>query len=198
MSKMPYEKANQYCKFGHYDLDKKAGYTLTASDKLIASWNYVYQNRKILLYVDQNGPVKIQYEPPSGILVAKRELGETESKWQVWVQSEDLNDGIPVSNFNSPKFNCKMTKPEYSITWTPSTATYTSKYENVDIITEILVPHNKATVSMKTTIVNKSDKAMDFTVRGKSAAQVLAFVKQQPEVRYCYAIDGNFVHMDIS
>jgi len=43
-----------------------------------------------------------------------------------------------------------------------------------------------------------SGKAMDFTVRGKTAAQVLAFVKQQPEVRYCYAIDGKFVHMDIS
>lgn len=164
MTKKPYEKANLNCKYGHYDLEKKASYTLTDSEKLIASWFYVYQNRKILLYVDQNGPVKIQYEPPSGILVAKRELGETESKWQVWIQSEGLNDGIPVSNFNSPKLNCRMKKPEYTVSWTPSTATYTSKYENVDIISDILVPSDKATVSMKTTIVNKGDKTMDFTV----------------------------------
>jgi len=40
-------------------------------------------------------------------------------------------------------------------------------------------------------------KAMDFRVAGRSAAQVLEFVKQQPEIRYCYAIDQNFVHMDI-
>ena len=40
-------------------------------------------------------------------------------------------------------------------------------------------------------------KAMDFTVKGKTAAQVLEMVRRQPEVRYCYAIDGNFVHMDI-
>lgn len=40
-------------------------------------------------------------------------------------------------------------------------------------------------------------KAMDFTVRGKTASEVLAFVRSQPEVRYAYAIDGNFVHMDI-
>lgn len=40
-------------------------------------------------------------------------------------------------------------------------------------------------------------KAMDFTVRGKTASQVLAFVQRQPEVRYAYAIDGNYVHMDI-
>lgn len=41
-------------------------------------------------------------------------------------------------------------------------------------------------------------KAMDFTVQGKSAEQVLALVKQQPEVRYAYAIDERFVHMDIN
>lgn len=40
-------------------------------------------------------------------------------------------------------------------------------------------------------------KAMDFTVRGKTASQVLQFVQQQKDVRYCYAIDGNFVHMDV-
>lgn len=40
-------------------------------------------------------------------------------------------------------------------------------------------------------------KAMDFTVRGRSAAEVLAYVQTQPEVRYCYAIDENYVHMDI-
>ena len=42
-----------------------------------------------------------------------------------------------------------------------------------------------------------SGKAMDFTVRGKKAADVLAFVQTQSDVRYCYAIDGNYVHMDV-
>ena len=40
-------------------------------------------------------------------------------------------------------------------------------------------------------------KAMDFTVSGKTSAQVLAYVQQQPEIRYAYAIDGSYVHMDI-
>lgn len=40
-------------------------------------------------------------------------------------------------------------------------------------------------------------KAMDFRVEGKSAAQVLSYVNQQPEIRYAYAIDSNFVHMDV-
>ena len=41
-------------------------------------------------------------------------------------------------------------------------------------------------------------KAMDFCVKGKSASEVLAFVQSQKDVRYAYAIDGSYVHMDVS
>lgn len=40
-------------------------------------------------------------------------------------------------------------------------------------------------------------KAMDFCIAGKSAEQTLAYVQRQPEIRYAYAIDSAFVHMDI-
>ena len=40
-------------------------------------------------------------------------------------------------------------------------------------------------------------KAMDFCVSGKSAGEVLAAVKKQPEIRYTYAIDSRYVHMDV-
>ena len=42
-----------------------------------------------------------------------------------------------------------------------------------------------------------SGKAMDFRIQGKGSAQVLEFVKELPQVRYTYAIDGCFVHMDV-
>ena len=42
-----------------------------------------------------------------------------------------------------------------------------------------------------------SGKAMDFCVSGKSAQQVLGYVQSQQEVRYAYAIDANYVHMDV-
>lgn len=42
-----------------------------------------------------------------------------------------------------------------------------------------------------------SGKAMDFCVSGISASMVLTYVQKLPEIRYAYAIDGNFVHMDI-
>lgn len=40
-------------------------------------------------------------------------------------------------------------------------------------------------------------KAMDFSVRGFSASSVLAYVQSLPEIRYSYAINGTWVHMDI-
>lgn len=40
-------------------------------------------------------------------------------------------------------------------------------------------------------------KAMDFHVEGKSSKEVLDWVLQQPGVHYAYAIDPNFVHMDV-
>lgn len=40
-------------------------------------------------------------------------------------------------------------------------------------------------------------KAMDFCIKGKSATELLAYVQKQPEIRYAYAIDSRFVHMDI-
>lgn len=43
-----------------------------------------------------------------------------------------------------------------------------------------------------------SGKAMDFCIRGWGADRTLALVRQQPEVRYAYAIDGSYVHMDVN
>ena len=40
-------------------------------------------------------------------------------------------------------------------------------------------------------------KAMDFCISGKSAKEVLAQVQQMPQIRYAYAIDSRYVHMDI-
>ena len=39
--------------------------------------------------------------------------------------------------------------------------------------------------------------AMDFAVKGKTAAQVLAYVNTLSEVAYCYPINNEYVHMDV-
>lgn len=39
--------------------------------------------------------------------------------------------------------------------------------------------------------------AMDYCVRGHTAAEVLTYVQHQPEIKYAYAINSNYIHMDI-
>ena len=41
-------------------------------------------------------------------------------------------------------------------------------------------------------------KAMDFCVKGKSSKTVLEYVQKKPNIRYAYAIDGSYVHMDVN
>ncbi len=40
-------------------------------------------------------------------------------------------------------------------------------------------------------------KAMDIYVEGITSAQLLAYIKKQPEIAYTYPIDANYCHMDI-
>ena len=40
-------------------------------------------------------------------------------------------------------------------------------------------------------------RAMDYSIAGRTASEILAYVQQQPEIAYSYAIDGSFIHMDV-
>lgn len=40
-------------------------------------------------------------------------------------------------------------------------------------------------------------KAMDFCVRGRTSAEVLRYVNGQKGIRYAYAIDSQYIHMDV-
>lgn len=44
---------------------------------------------------------------------------------------------------------------------------------------------------------HKKGKAMDFCVSGIPSSIVLPYVQSNPGIRYAYAIDGNYVHMDV-
>lgn len=40
-------------------------------------------------------------------------------------------------------------------------------------------------------------RAVDFSIRGRSAAAVFAYVRTIPQIAYCYSIDADHVHMDM-
>lgn len=45
---------------------------------------------------------------------------------------------------------------------------------------------------------HKLGKAMDFSIKGVSGKELLAYAQAQPEIRYAYLIEGDWVHMDIN
>lgn len=44
---------------------------------------------------------------------------------------------------------------------------------------------------------HKLGKAIDFCVEGKTSSEILSYVKKQTDIRYTYAINNRFVHMDV-
>ena len=58
-------------------------------------------------------------------------------------------------------------------------------------------PQHNADVGGVSNSRHLSGKAIDLRIEGKSAKQTLAWVQKQPEVRYAYAIDANYVHLDV-
>lgn len=58
-------------------------------------------------------------------------------------------------------------------------------------------PQHNANVGGVSDSRHLSGKAIDLRIEGKSAKQTLAWAQKQPDVRYAYAIDAYYVHMDI-
>ena len=58
-------------------------------------------------------------------------------------------------------------------------------------------PQHNANVGGVSNSRHLSGKAVDLRIEGKSAKQTLAWAQKQPEVRYAYAIDANYVHLDV-
>lgn len=58
-------------------------------------------------------------------------------------------------------------------------------------------PTHNANVGGKSNSRHLSGKAVDFAVPGLSADMVLSYVQHRNGIRYAYAIDASYVHMDI-
>lgn len=66
----------------------------------------------------------------------------------------------------------------------------------VYISSSVRCPRHNAAVGGKVNSRHLSGNAMDYRVEGQTSAQVLTFVQTLP-IRYAYAIDESFVHMDV-
>lgn len=134
---------------------------------LPAPWEYIYQNHDVLLKVDQFGPVYAQANPPGGILLFKREGGQKFSSWNVWLQSDELEDSKPFTNFFRPLVDGSAPSKEpkdLKITYLPHCASYEYRYQNLHVKTEFFVPLHGTEIVMKLYVKNMRREAIGLSV----------------------------------
>lgn len=137
------------------------------SMNLPAPWEYIYQNHDVLLKVDQFGPVYAQANPPGGILLFKREGGQKFSSWGVWLQSNEMEDPKPFTNFFRPLVDGSDPSKEpqnLKITYLPHCASYEYQYQNLHMKTEFFVPLHGTEIVMKLYVKNMRREAIGLSV----------------------------------
>lgn len=156
------EKENQ---FGFFDTDNPGTYVLKHLN-MKTSWEYIYQNRDILLKVDQYGPISAQACPPEDIMLFKREKDDRYSKWLVWLQSESLNNGQPFTNFYRPvTVGRPDQEPEnLKIVFYPHKAVYSFSVEQLYIETIFFVPRKGSEIVMQCSLENRGANELNIKI----------------------------------
>ncbi len=141
-------------------IEDTAGYEINTLD-LPTSWEYIFENRDILLKVDQFGPIYAQAHPPGDIMLFQRAQHQRFSSWSVPIV---LEDGAQITNFFGPNRLPAGTQPEQvKIVYRPECAVYAFTYGGLEIETELFIPNRGAVIVYKFRIRNR--KASQTTVR---------------------------------
>ena len=67
----------------------------------------------------------------------------------------------------------------------------------IDVSSGIRCEDHNRNVSGVATSRHKNGKAMDFRLRGIPSVVALPYIQDMPECRFAYAIDSNYIHMDV-
>lgn len=131
-----------------------AGYEIHTLN-LPTSWEYIYENKDILLKVDQFGPVYAQAHPPGDIMLFKREQHQKYSSWCIHLLFED---GEQITNFFRPnKLSVKEEPENLRIVYRPECVTYSYIYHGMGIETELFIPNKGVTVVYKFRVKNQTN-----------------------------------------
>lgn len=152
-------------KYGQFDLSRPATYIIHDLG-METSWEYIFQNREILLRLDQYGPVAAQAYPPGDIMLFKREKDDKYSKWLVWIKGDCVNRGIPFNNFCRPAIGPGADEgPEnLKITFQPHMAKYSYEIDGLEVNTTFFVPRKGTDIVMKFRITSHREEVAELSV----------------------------------
>ncbi len=143
---------------GYGQFRDKAGFAIKTLN-LPTSWDYIYQNRKMLLRVDQFGMSFAQAFPPSDIVMFMRDRFQKFSVWNTWLISDEFKNG-PFTNFFRPTPGTQNPAAEpdrVDIQFHPSHASYLIENEGIRVETTIFLAQNTPTICQNVRITNLKD-----------------------------------------
>lgn len=144
---------------GHF-LPNTAGFHISTPN-LPVPWEYIYQNRDVLLKLDQYGPVYSQEKPPSGIHIFKRGTNDKFSPWLVWFVSPEINNGAPFTNFYRPMADAtdpSAVPDEFSVEFLPYKAVYRIRVGTLVIETVFFLPVKGCEIVMECSFTNQGKR----------------------------------------
>ncbi len=135
--------------------DTPASFAITSPD-LPTGWDYIYENRQVLLRLDQHGMAYAGAFPPSDIVLFMRDRNERASVWPVWLRSSRFGAGLISNTFRPcPGEADPAARPAvFRIDFTPELARYTIEHRGVRCVTEIMVPQDAPAICQRVTITN--------------------------------------------
>ena len=145
-------------RYGYFDEEIKGGYIITAPQKLISSWEYIYENGNVLLKVDQNGPVFVQANPVKDIVLLKREWNEKDPKWNIDILFESPGGRIKTSVFGVNKGGKRIVR------YYPDRAEYETVIDQLKILATLFVPVSGSSAGMYVQIENLGKQPLRVTL----------------------------------
>lgn len=150
--------------YGRFSANHKAGFVITTPN-LPTPWDYIYQNRAMLLRVDQHGIAYAQSFPPNDIVMFLRDRFQKSSVWMTWFQSPEFTTG-PFTNFFGPTpgiADPAAAPARFEVTFTPSRAVYEIEHEGLRVKTEVFLPMDGPTICQTVSVTNLRPKPLPLT-----------------------------------
>lgn len=151
--------------YGEFLEDPPAAFRIKTLNLPVA-WDYIYQNKKILLRVDQFGLDYAQAFPPSDVMLFRRDRYERDSTWLTWITSPQFSDGAFTNFFHPLAGNNRPDRQPHrvEITFAPSHATYLIENEGVRVVTKILIPADEPAIVQMIEVTNLRDQPITLKV----------------------------------
>lgn len=131
--------------------------------ELPTSWEYIYENRDILLKVDQFGPIYAQAHPPGGIMLFQREKHQKYAPWNIHLLWED---GACITNFFRPnRLSAEAVPEDLKIVYRPECAVYSFSYHGLSVETELFIPNKGTAILYRFRAKNVTSENVRIKVR---------------------------------